>query len=118
MDGSYEGGGAQGAVKLAIFAVKQGSAAYGWLAFTVRNEALYVPFSGDYRCKADECRLSAACTQPVPLEVQNPYFRSGDLIALSGKGGQTLEGSLQAAGREVFKEGKQNVVYTLKFSAQ
>jgi hypothetical protein len=118
MDGTYEGGGAQGAVKLVLFTVKQGAAAYGWLAFTVRGEAVYVPFSGDFNCKVNECRLAASSTQNVPLESQNPYFRIGDQIVLGGKNGQSLDGSLQAAGREVFKDIKQNVSYALKFSGQ
>jgi hypothetical protein len=115
-EGTYEGGGAQGAVKLVLFTVKEGAAAYGWLAFAVRGEAVYVPFSGEFRCKGDECRLAATCTQTVPLDSQNPYFRSRDQIVLSGKNSQLLEGSLQAAGREVFKDVKQNVSYALRFS--
>ena len=71
MEGTYDGGGAQGPVKLVLFTVKQGAAAYGWLAFTVRGEAVYVPFSGDFHCKGNECRL-AACTQNVPLN----FFRT------------------------------------------
>jgi hypothetical protein len=47
-----------------------------------------------------------------------PIFRSGDRIELSGKSGHTLEGALQPEGREVFKEGNQNVKYALKFSSQ
>jgi hypothetical protein len=118
MDGTYDGGGAQGPIKLALFASQQGEIVSGWLAFNVGCQTLYVPFSGDYRCKAGDCKLNAKCTESIPPEVQDPYFRSGDLIALSGKDGQGLQGALQAASREVFKEGRQNVSYSLKFSVQ
>ena len=39
-DGNFEGGGAQGALKLALFTAKQGDVADGWLAFNVGRETL------------------------------------------------------------------------------
>src|SRR5262249_59335848 len=59
MDGTFEGGGAQGTVKLALFAAKQGNIADGWLAFSVGRETLYVPFQGDFQCDVAPCPLSA-----------------------------------------------------------
>jgi hypothetical protein len=116
MDGTFEGGGTQGTVKLAVFAAKQGNIADGWLAFNVARETLYVPFQGDFQCEGEACTLSASCTESVPPESPNPYIRKGDRVRLSGKTQRSLEGSIEPAGREVFKDGKQNVRYALKFS--
>jgi hypothetical protein len=118
MDGVFEGGGTQGSLRLALFAAKEGGIVDGWLAFNVGREVLYVPFKGEYRCAGEECKLNAKCTQSVPPQTSNPYFRNGDRIELSGKSGLALEGSLQADSREVFKEGNQTVKYGLKFSYQ
>jgi len=117
MNGSFDGGGTQGAVKLAVFAAKEGNGADGWLAFNVGRDTIYVPFRGVFHCDKDGCQLNAQCDESVPPQSANPYFRDGDKIALSGKG-HVLEGSLQAAGQEVFKEGNQNVSYVLKFQSQ
>jgi hypothetical protein len=119
LDGVFEGGGTQGPLKLALFAVKQGNGADGWLAFNVGRETLYVPFQGEYHCSGNDCHLNATCDESVPPQSPTPYFRSGDRIVLSGKSGSSLEGSLQAAGHEVFNGGgNQTVNYTLKFSSQ
>jgi hypothetical protein len=118
MVGNFEGGGTQGSLKLALFSTKQGDEADGWLAFNVGREFIYVPFHGEYRCTGGNCRLNATCSESVPPQSANPYFRSGDKIVLTGQSEQALGGSLQAASREVFKEGNQSVSYTLKFSAE
>jgi hypothetical protein len=116
VNGVFEGGKAQGSVKLALFNPNQVDVADGWLAFSVGREALYVPFQGEYRCNGDDCRLAATCSETVPLQSSNPYFRKGDKIRLSGKKGRSLEGSLEADGREVFKDGNQTVKYSLRFT--
>jgi hypothetical protein len=121
MDGVFDGGGTQGTLKLALFAAKQGNIAEGWLAFNVGREILYVPFHGEYRCTGEECRLTATCSETVPPQATNPYFRKGDRISLTGKAGHSMQGSLEAAAREVFKDVKdtnQGVKYSLKFAAQ
>jgi hypothetical protein len=116
MDGTFEGGGTQGSVKLALFAAKQGNIADGWLAFSVGHETLYVPFQGDFQCDGEACTLTATCTDSVPPQTPTPYFRKGDRLRLSGKTQRSLEGLIEPAAREVFKDGKQNVKYALKFS--
>jgi hypothetical protein len=118
MEGTFDGGGAQGAVKLAIFAAKQGNAADGWLAFNVGRDMLYIPFQGEYRCGGEDCRLVATCTESVPPQAPNPYFRRGDKIVLNGKPERAFAGVLQAEAREVFKDQNQSVKYELKFSMQ
>jgi hypothetical protein len=118
MDGSFEGGGTQGSTKLALFTTKQGNIAEGWLSFDVARNTIYMPFQGEYSCVDGKCRLNATCAQSVPPQSLTPYFRKGDKIVLDGKVGGTLEGSLQADSREVFKGGNQSVSYTLKFSSQ
>ena len=117
MDGTYEGGGTQGTSRLTLFAAKQGGAVDGWLVFTVAREILYVPFEGEYHCNKEGCQLRGKCTQSVPPQSTNPYFRNGDRIVLDGKSGQGMEGSLEADSHEVFKEGNQAVKYQLKFSS-
>jgi hypothetical protein len=92
MDGTFEGGGTQGAVKLALFAAKQGNIADGWLAFNVGREILYVPFQGDFQCDGEACTLSATCTESVPPQASSPYFRKGDRLRLTGKTQRSLEG--------------------------
>jgi hypothetical protein len=120
MDGVFEGGGTQGAVKLALFAAKQGNVANGWLAFNVGREMLYVPFQGEFRCANDDCRLNAAASESIPPESQTPYFRKGDRIDIksSGNNRRSLEGALEAESREVFKGGNERAKYALKFSAE
>jgi len=117
MDGTFEGGGTQGAVKLALFAAKQGNIADGWLAFSVGRETLYVPFQGDFQCDGEACTLTATCSESVPPQAPTPYFRKGDRLRLGGKTQRSLEGLIEPAAREVFKDGKQNVRYALKFSS-
>ena len=117
MDGTFEGGGTQGAVKLALFAAKQGNIADGWLAFSVGRETLYVPFQGDFQCDGEACTLTATCTESVPPQAPTPYFRKGDRLRLGGKTPRSLDGLIEPAAREVFKDGKQNVRYALKFSS-
>src|SRR5262249_37062378 len=117
MDGTFERGGSQGAGRLALFAAKQGSIADGWLAFSVGHEALYVPFQGDFQCDGEACTLTATCTESVPPQAPTPYFRKGDRLRLGGKTQRSLEGLIEPAAREVFKDGKQNVSYALKFSS-
>jgi hypothetical protein len=117
MEGTFDGGGTQGPLKLALFTEQTGSVD-GWLAFNVGRETLYVPFLGEYHCAGDSCSLSATCSDMVPSGSPSPYFRRGDRIVLSGKSGHALEGSLQAAGREVFKDGNQNVSYALSFRSR
>ncbi len=118
MDGVFDGGGAQGSLKLALFAAKQGNVANGWLAFNVGRDVLYVPFQGEYRCEGQDCHLNATCTESIPPQSLNPYFRKGDSIVLSGKRGSTFEGFLQSDASEVFKDANQRVKYGLKFSTQ
>jgi hypothetical protein len=118
ISGTFQGGGTQGSVKLALFAGKKGEEATGWLAFNVGVGALYVPFDGTYRCSSDGCTLNATSSETVPPDSPNPYFRRGDQISLTGKNGGALEGALQAPNQEVFKEGNQSVSYTLKFLTQ
>jgi hypothetical protein len=118
ISGTFQGGGTQGSVKLALFAGKQGEEATGWLAFNVGVGALYVPFDGTYRCSSDGCTLNATSSETVPPDSPNPYFRRGDQISLTGKNGGALGGALQAPNQEVFKEGNQSVSYTLKFLTQ
>lgn len=119
LDGVFEGGGTRGPLKLTIFPPKDGSQAEGWLAFNVGREVLYVPFEGEYRCNGSDCRLTAKCVESIPPQSPSPYFRDGDRIVLAGRSGQALEGSLQAAGQEVFNgAANQSVNYVLKFSSQ
>lgn len=119
MDGTFDGGGTQGSLRLALFSAKQADVANGWLAFNVGRETLYVPFRGEYRCEGENCRLSAVCSESVPPHTPTPYFRKGDKILLSGKAGRSLEGSLQADAKEIFiADGKQTVKYELKFSSR
>jgi hypothetical protein len=119
MEGIFDGGGAQGLVRLALFASNSGVSADGWLAFVVGRETLYLPFHGEYSCQNEDCRLTGTSTEFVPPLVNAPYFRRGDRIVLSGKKGHVLQGSLQPAAREVFQDNdKQAVKYQLRFSSQ
>lgn len=114
-DGTFEGGGTQGAAKLAYSFSSGGSLSDAWISFVVGRTLLYVPFEGEFRCEGDQCKLTATCTEVVPLLSPNPYFRKGDRLLLQGKKGGGLEGSLGSETREVFKDGTQEVKYNLKF---
>ena len=119
MDGTFDGGGAQGSLRLALFSGKGPDGATGWLAFDLVRETLYVPFQGEYICDGGNCRLVANSSESVPPYTAVPYFRKGDKILLTGKAGTTLEGSLQADPREKFPNDPQGKIkYDLKFSAK
>jgi hypothetical protein len=114
-DGSFEGGGTQGAAKLAYSFSAGGSLSDAWISFVVGRTLLYVPFEGEFRCDGDQCKLTATCTEVIPLLSSNPYFRKGDRLLLQGKKLGGLDGSLTAETKEVFKDGTQEVKYNLKF---
>jgi hypothetical protein len=113
--GIFEGGGTQGSVKLSLATTKGGILTEGWLAFLTGRNPLYVPFQGEHRCEGEVCKLTAATTESVPPLSSAPYFRKGDRVLLQGRG-SGFEGTLQADAREVFKEGTQEVRYSLKFA--
>jgi hypothetical protein len=114
-EGIFEGGGTQGTVKLSLATTKGGILTEGWLAFLTGRNPLYVPFQGEHRCEGDVCKLTASTTESVPPLSSAPYFRKGDRVLLQGRG-SGFEGTLQADAREVFKEGTQEVRYSLKFA--
>jgi hypothetical protein len=114
-DGTFEGGGTQGAAKLAYSLSSGGALSDTWIAFVVGRTLLYVPFEGEIRCEGEQCKLTATGTETVPLLSSTPYFRKGDRLLLQGKKGAGFEGSLGAETREVFKDGTQEVKYNLKF---
>jgi len=116
MDGIFDGGGTQGSAKLAFTVAKGNVLADVWISFVVGRTTLHVPFEGEYQCTGNECTLKATSTEAVPPLSPTPYFRSGDRLSLHGKPGAGLEGTLQAEGREVFKDQSQEVKYNLKFS--
>lgn len=116
MNGSFEGiDGTSGTAKLAVFPATQRDVADGWVVFDVGREVLYVPYQGTYRCEEKGCNLAAVASESVPPYTSMPYFRKGDKIALTGKPGGGLEGSLQADPREKFDNGRSNIKYDLKF---
>ena len=114
-DGTFEGGGTQGAAKLAYSLSEGGSLSDAWISFVVGRTLLYLPFEGELRCEGEQCKLVATCTETIPLLSSIPYFRKGDRLLLQGKKGSGFEGSLGAETREVFKDGTQEVKYNLKF---
>lgn len=114
-DGSFEGGGAQGAARLAYSLATGNALSEIWIAFVVGKTQLFVPFEGKVECEGDQCKLSAVCTETIPLLSQSPYFRKGDRLVAKGKKGGDFEGTLIAETREVFKDGNQEVKYTVKF---
>jgi hypothetical protein len=116
MDGIFEGGGTQGASRLAITIPRGNHLAEGWLAFVVGRQTLYLPFRGEYGCAADGCKLSATASEDIPPLSASPYFRKNDKVALQGNPESAFTGTLESAAREVFKEGRQEVKYSLKFS--
>jgi hypothetical protein len=115
-EGTFDGGGTQGAAKLAYSLSDGGSLSDGWISFVVGRTLSYVPFEGEFRCDGELCKLVATCTETIPLLSSTPYFRKGDRLLLQGKKGLSFEGSLGAETREVFKDGTQEVKYNLKFT--
>ena len=115
MDGVFDGGGAQGSAKLVVTTLQEGPLAEGWLAFNIGRANLYVPYQGEFRCENGDCRLTATATESVPPLSATSYFRKGDKLFLRGKAVTALEGTLQAGGKEVFKDGTQEVKYNLNF---
>jgi len=114
-DGTFEGGGTQGASKLAYSISSGGGLSDAWIAFGVGRTLLYVPFEGELRCEGEQCKVTATCTEAIPLLSSTPYFRKGDRLLLQGKKNVAFEGSLGAETREVFKDGTLEVKYNLKF---
>ncbi|MBR1221863.1 hypothetical protein JQ557_27940 [Bradyrhizobium sp. U87765 SZCCT0131] len=115
-DGSFDGGGAQGAAKLVYSQSHGGSLSHAWVAFAVGRSLVYVPFEGDLHCEGEQCTLAATSSESVPLNSSSPYFRKGDRLLLKGKPEGSLEGILSSSVREVFKDGNnQEVKYNLKF---
>jgi hypothetical protein len=119
MNGSFEGGGIKGSVKLA-FAMTNEHQAKAWLAFIVGPTVLYVPIEGSYSCVQDNCTLKGAAVDNVPLQSTTPFFRKGDQLVLKGKGNERLDGTLSAEAAEIFKGGtdKEAVKYNLNFTKQ
>ena len=114
-DGTFEGGGAQGSVKLVLTTGQEGALAEGWLAFNIGRAILYVPYQGEFRCENGDCSLTASVTEAIPALSATSYFRKGDKLLLKGKSAGLMEGALQAGSREVFKDGNQEVKYSLRF---
>lgn len=114
-EGTFEGGGTQGGTRLIYTIPNGGNLSEGWLAFVVGRTQLFVPFEGNMQCDGDQCKLTATCTETVPLLSNTPYFRKGDRLVLQGKKGGGFEGTLVAEVREVFKDGNLEVKYTLRF---
>jgi hypothetical protein len=114
-DGSFEGGGTQGATRLAFSHPKGNEVAEIWIGFVLSRLQLFVPFEGAIECEGDRCRMAATCTETVPLLSAAPYFRKGDRLTLQGKKDVDFEGSLIAETREVFNGGNQEVRYGMKF---
>ena len=112
---NFRGGGTQGAAKLAYSLSSGGSLSDAWISFVVGRTLLYVPFEGEFRCEGELCKLTATCTETIPLLSSTPYFRKRDRLLLQSKKGAGFEGSLGAETREVFKDGTQEVKYNLKF---
>jgi hypothetical protein len=54
-------------------------------------------------------------TESIPPLSATTYFRKGDKLFLRGKSVNALEGTLQSGAREVFKDGSQEVKYSLNF---
>jgi hypothetical protein len=119
MNGSFEGGGIKGSVKLA-FTTTNERQVKAWLAFIVGPTVLYVPIEGSYACVQDNCTLKGTAVENVPLQSVAPYFRKGDQLVLKGTGKEKLDGTLSAEAAEVFKGGTDNVAvkYKLEFTKQ
>jgi hypothetical protein len=115
LDGTFEGGGTQGAAKLAYSRSSGGSLSEAWVVFVVGQTLLYVPLEGEFQCEGEQCKIMATSTETIPLLSPTPYFRKGDRLLLQGKRSVGFEGSLGAETREVFKDGTQEVKYNLKF---
>lgn len=106
MSGTFQGGGAQGSVKL-VYTTGDGSELkQGWLNFAVGTKSLFVPFEGEVVCKNGSCSLRATCLDDVPIGSKAPYFRKGDSLELSGNADGELKGSIKPAAPEVFKTGQ------------
>lgn len=116
MEGSYSGGGTEGAAKFSLVATRDGTASDGWLSLLVGRTSLFVPFNGEFQCSGDECKLDAAVSEAVPALSSSPFFRKGDRLRLAGKAAGEMTGAIQAEAREVFKDGNQEVKYNLKFA--
>jgi hypothetical protein len=94
---------------------QEGLLAEGWLAFNIGRALLYVPYQGEFRCDGGDCKLTATATESIPPLSATTYFRKGDKLFLRGKSVNALEGTLQSGAREVFKDGSQEVKYSLNF---
>lgn len=119
LNGTFEGGGVKGNVKLMFTPGEGAQTAKAWLAFLVGTKSLYVPVQGDYSCNDDKCTLRGTVAENVPSWSASPYFRKGDRLELDGKRHGNLEGALQPATREVFsQEANKNVQYALTFHGE
>jgi hypothetical protein len=118
--GTFEGGGTKGTAKLTFTTGTGPEVAQAWLTFVVGTNSLFVPFQGEYSCDASNCKLTGTSLENVPSWSSTPYFRKGDRMTLSGKPHESMEGALQPATREVFKETTKDkeVQYVLKFHSQ
>jgi hypothetical protein len=92
-----------------------------WLTFRVGANILYVPVEGGYLCGAD-CKVDGRITENVPLLSPTPYFRKDDKLALAGKRGERLTGTLSSETKEVFQQENatqksEEVKYNLSFGA-
>ena len=105
MSGTFQGGGAQGAVNLLYTTGEGNDLKEAWLDFTVGTKSLYVPFEGKMTCQEDHCTLQAACLEDIPFGSKTPYFRKGDKLELAGKADGALKGQLEPAAPEVFRIG-------------
>jgi hypothetical protein len=119
MNGSFEGGGIKGSVKLAFTTTNEGQA-NAWLAFIVGPTVLYVPIEANYSCGQGNCTLKGTTVENVPLQSTTPYFRKGDQLVLKGANNEKLDGTISSEAAEVFKGGSDNEVakYKLEFSRQ
>jgi hypothetical protein len=118
-NGTFEGGGIKGSVKLA-FATTDEQAAKVWLAFIVGATVVYVPMEGSYSCSQGNCTLKGAALENVPVHSTDFFFRKGDQLILKGTTSDKLEGTLSAETGEVFEGGGPNELakYKLEVSKQ
>jgi hypothetical protein len=103
LGGTFQGGSAQGSVKLSYATGDGVDLKEAWLDFSVGTKSLYVPFQGVASCRDGDCSLRATCLEDIPFGAKAPYFRKGDKLSLSGKADGNLKGTLEPAAPEVFK---------------
>jgi len=121
LTGNFDGGGIQGTVKLS-WSTANDETANMWLTFRVGANILYVPVEGGYVCSAADCKVDGRITENVPLLSPTPYFRKDDKLALAGKRGERLTGTLSSETKEVFQQENatqksEEVKYNLSFGA-